>query len=140
MATNKRDLKAYARFDGTGRIIPGSLVLRRTKPKNGNWKEIQTYECCDGGGGTTRLTSIAFQPSINNFSIQYVGNTNVFTSGYTGTTIEEWLEYFNTHFGWMGVFSPNPENPNQIFFDIKTEIFNSLGNPVDFQAFYVGAA
>lgn len=50
MATNKRDLKAYARFDGTGRIIPGSLVLRRTKPKNGNWKEIQTYECCDGGG------------------------------------------------------------------------------------------
>ena len=47
MATNKRDLKAYARFDGTGRIIPGSLVLRRNKPKVGNWKEIQTYECCE---------------------------------------------------------------------------------------------
>jgi hypothetical protein len=47
MATNKRDLKAYVRFDGTGRIVPGSLVLRRSKPKNGNWKETQAYECCD---------------------------------------------------------------------------------------------
>jgi hypothetical protein len=51
MATNKRDLKAYSRFDGTGRIVPGSTVLRRNKPKVGNWKETQAYECCDGGGG-----------------------------------------------------------------------------------------
>jgi hypothetical protein len=50
MTPNKRDLKAYSRFDGTGRIVPGSTVLRRNKPKNGNWKEIQAYECCDGGG------------------------------------------------------------------------------------------
>jgi hypothetical protein len=47
MATNKRDLKAYSRFDGTGRIVPGSTVLRRNKPKNGNWKQVQAYECCD---------------------------------------------------------------------------------------------
>jgi hypothetical protein len=53
MATNKRDLKAYVRYDGTGRIIPGSLVLRRSKPKVGDWKEIQTYECCDGGEDCT---------------------------------------------------------------------------------------
>ena len=53
MATNKRDLKAYVRYDGNQRVIPGSLVLRRAKPKVGNWKEIQTYECCDGGGACT---------------------------------------------------------------------------------------
>jgi hypothetical protein len=47
MATNKRDLKAYVRFDGTGRIVPGSLVLRRNEPKVGNWQEIQAYECCN---------------------------------------------------------------------------------------------
>jgi hypothetical protein len=46
MTPNKRDLKAYSRFDGTGRIVPGSTVLRRNKPKNGNWKETQAYECC----------------------------------------------------------------------------------------------
>ena len=45
--TNKRDLKAYSRFDGTGRIVPGSTVLRRIKPKNGNWIEVQAYECCN---------------------------------------------------------------------------------------------
>ena len=53
MATNKRDLKAYSRFDGTGRIVPGSTVLRRNKPKNGNWKEIQAYECCNPEPGPT---------------------------------------------------------------------------------------
>lgn len=47
MTPNKRDLKAYARFDGTGRIVPGSLVLRRTKPKVGKWKEVEAYECCN---------------------------------------------------------------------------------------------
>lgn len=62
MATNKRDLKAYVRFDGTGRIIPGSLVLRRAKPKVGNWKEIQGYECCNPGGGTF-TTEVVF-PTI----------------------------------------------------------------------------
>jgi len=47
MATNKRTLKAYVRFDGTGKIIPGSLILQRSKPKVGNWKEILAYECCN---------------------------------------------------------------------------------------------
>lgn len=47
MTPNKRDLKAYVRFDGTGRIVPGSLVLRRNKPKVGNWQEIVGYECCN---------------------------------------------------------------------------------------------
>jgi hypothetical protein len=46
MTPNKRDLKAYSRFDGTGRIVPGSTVLRRNKPKVGTWIETQAYECC----------------------------------------------------------------------------------------------
>jgi len=44
---NKKDLKAYVRYDGTGRVIAGSLILQRAKPKVGNWQEIQGYECCD---------------------------------------------------------------------------------------------
>ncbi|NBW33767.1 MAG: hypothetical protein EBR30_01780 [Cytophagia bacterium] len=43
---NKKDLKAYVRYDGTGRLISGSLILQRFKPKDGNWKEINAYECC----------------------------------------------------------------------------------------------
>ena len=47
MATNKKDLKAFVRYDGTGRVIPGSLILQRSKPQVGNWNQIQAYECCD---------------------------------------------------------------------------------------------
>jgi len=44
---NRNALQAYVRFDGTGRVIPGSLILNRFKPKVGNWKQIGSYECCD---------------------------------------------------------------------------------------------
>jgi len=46
MATNKK-LKAFARIDGTGRVVPGSLVLRERKPKTGKWKEVEANECCN---------------------------------------------------------------------------------------------
>jgi hypothetical protein len=47
MATNNNKLKAFVRFDGTGRIIPGSLILQRFKPRVGKWQEIPAYECCN---------------------------------------------------------------------------------------------
>ena len=40
-------LKAYVRFDGSGRIVPSSVILQRSKSKVGNWKEISATECCD---------------------------------------------------------------------------------------------
>lgn len=45
--SNKRINKAYVRYDGTGRVIPGSLILNRFKPAVGNWSEIAAYECCN---------------------------------------------------------------------------------------------
>jgi len=50
---DKRSLKAFVRFDGSGRVVPGSLVLRRNKPKVGNWQEITAYECCNPTTTTT---------------------------------------------------------------------------------------
>ena len=50
MATNNRPLKAYVRYDGSGRAVSSSLIWRKNKPKVGNWKEVQGYECCEGGG------------------------------------------------------------------------------------------
>jgi len=52
MATNNK-LKAYVRFDGTGRVIAGSLILQRFKPKVGNWQEIDANECCNPTTTTT---------------------------------------------------------------------------------------
>jgi hypothetical protein len=47
MSSNKKDLKAYVRYDGTGRVIPGSLILNRFKPEVGNWTEIDSSLCCN---------------------------------------------------------------------------------------------
>lgn len=44
---NNKRLKAYVRYDGTGRVVPSSLILARFKPKVGNYKEIDAYECCN---------------------------------------------------------------------------------------------
>ena len=44
---NKKDLKAFFRYDGNGRVVPGSLILQRNKPKVGNWQQTNAYECCD---------------------------------------------------------------------------------------------
>jgi hypothetical protein len=48
-----RPLKAFVRFDGSGRIVAGSLILRRNKPKVGKWVEIPAYECCNPTTTTT---------------------------------------------------------------------------------------
>jgi hypothetical protein len=65
MASNKRDLKAFVRFDGTGRVVSSSLILARKKPKVGNWKEIDAYECCN----TTTTTTTAFQYEIGDAAL-----------------------------------------------------------------------
>jgi hypothetical protein len=51
---DKRGLKAFIRYDGSGRTVAGSLILARKKPKVGIWKEIDTYECCNSTTTTHR--------------------------------------------------------------------------------------
>ncbi len=54
---NSRPLKAYVRFDGSGRVVAGSLILRKNKPKVGKWQEINAYECCNYVPTTTTTTT-----------------------------------------------------------------------------------
>ena len=54
---DKRPLKAFIRFDGSGRVVSSSLVLRRNKPKVGKWQEIPAYECCNPTTTTTSTTA-----------------------------------------------------------------------------------
>jgi len=56
---NQRNLKAYVRYDGSGRIVAGSLILRKQKPKVGRWQEIPAYECCNYVPTTTTTTTTA---------------------------------------------------------------------------------
>jgi len=40
-------LKAYVQYDGSGRVVPGGPIFRSSKPKVGNWKEINANQCCN---------------------------------------------------------------------------------------------
>lgn len=106
MATNKRDLKAYSRFDGTGRIVPGSTVLRRNKPKNGNWKEVQAYECCND----VTLTFTPLDTSLKDVTLRLFCNGTLIHYLYTpsdSTDITSLVNILNNTFNVLGVFT-NP--------------------------------
>jgi hypothetical protein len=66
-------LKAFVRYDGTGRIVPGSLILAKKAPKVGNWKETNAYECCNPILTTTTTTTL--DTLCRQFRIDGSGNT-----------------------------------------------------------------
>lgn len=53
MTPNKRDLKAFVRYDASGRVVSGSLILRKKMPKVGHWGEVDAYLCCNPTTSTT---------------------------------------------------------------------------------------
>ena len=84
MANNNRNLKAYVRYDGTGRVIAGSLILQRFKPKVGNWEEIDAYECCNYT--TTTTTTAAITTSTTTVAPTTTTTTTVEPTTTTTTT------------------------------------------------------
>jgi hypothetical protein len=57
-SNNNNKLKAFVRFDGSGRIIPSSLIVQAFKPAVGNYVEIDAKECCNYTT-TTSTTTVA---------------------------------------------------------------------------------
>jgi len=53
MANNQKKLKAFVRYDGSGRVVASSLILRKNKPRVGRWYQIPEYLCCNGTTNTT---------------------------------------------------------------------------------------
>ena len=80
-SNNNNKLKAFVRFDGSGRIISSSLIVQAFKPKVGNWQEIDAKECCNY---TTTTTSTTISLICNSYSI----------SSDVGTYFAEWIDCF----------------------------------------------
>lgn len=109
MSTNARPLKGYVRFDGQGRIIPGSLILRKKKPALGTWKEVPAYECCNSVTvssvlSSVILTSAAITLYCNNVSI---GSFPTYTST---AEISHVAAALTEVFGMLGSFAPVGED------------------------------
>ena len=64
-SNNNNKLKAFVRFDGSGRIVSSSLIVQAFKPKVGNWKEIDAKECCNYVPTTTTTTTTLFFYEVN---------------------------------------------------------------------------
>lgn len=109
--TNKRDLKAFVRFDGSGRVVAGSLILRRKKPKVGKWREIQGYQCCNGE------VTISFEPedvSLNGIDFELgcsLGSSTYIWSfiDETSTNITSLVAILNANLPYIGVFRVNDD-------------------------------
>ena len=119
MATiDKRPLKAYVRFDGTGRIVPSSLILRRKKPKVGKWLEIPAYECCNP---TTTTTTTATPVSDTRLK-ENITPTGSFVAGlpeYTWTWNATAVELGLDHYPTKGVLAQEAleKHPQFVVFD-----------------------
>lgn len=109
--TNKRDLKAFVRFDGSGRVVAGSLILRRKKPKVGKWREIQGYQCCNGEVTISylpedvSLNGIAFELNCISGSSTYI----YVAIDETSTNITELVAILNANLSYIGVFKVNDD-------------------------------
>ena len=81
----QRDLKAFVRYDGSGRVVAGSLILRKNKPKVGRWQEIPAYECCNYVPTSTTTTTTTASPTTTTTSTSSTSTTTS-TSTSTSTT------------------------------------------------------
>ena len=106
MSSNNRPLKAFVRFDGNGKVVSSSLIWRKNKPKVGNWKEIQGYECCNSVTLThevvdTDIKAVTLRLFCNGTEIHYL-----YTS-QNASNITQIINILNGTFNSLGVFS-NP--------------------------------
>lgn len=107
---NKKDLKAFVRYDGSGRVVAGSLILRRKKPKVGKWTEVQGYQCCNQNQASLQVVITGTFPWTN-ASIE-VGNDNgtnyqpIFSySNESAANIDALAALYNSTFSNLGSFS-----------------------------------
>lgn len=81
-SNNNNKLKAFVRFDGSGRIVPSSLIVQAFKPKVGNYQEINAKECCNYVAPTTTTTTTVAPTTTTSTTIAPTTTTTTTIGGY----------------------------------------------------------
>lgn len=113
MANSNNRLKAYVRYDGTGRVIAGSLILQRFKPKVGNWQEIDANECCNPAP-IVLTDELPGEFPLSYISIRIFCDESTADTAYTNgeaADMSELIDFLNTNeetrvFGTYSAVSP----------------------------------
>lgn len=150
MSRNRKDFKTFYRFDGNGRIIPGSNILKKGyKPEEGTWQESSPYECCAPVSGEQywALDSAAFVEVFNVggdiISRTSLTKTDSEGNGYRLDTVVNEVEGTETPYFyitkesssgeviWQKILDYNPANPAA-----ENKPFAALAVASDFVYFY----
>lgn len=120
-------LKAYTRVDNSGRLVPGTTVLRRKTPVTGRWVEEAAYLCCGPSvflSSTPADVSLATVTFTLNCDVTAVG-TNVITPTAATVTIQDVVATLNDAIPFYGLFSV-AANDTDIELRLKEDIANAL--------------
>jgi len=106
---NQRDLKAFVRYDGSGRVVAGSLIFRRKKPTVGNFQEINSYKCCNFDQSTIVVNvQSSFPFTYPDLVLESDGGTYSYQYYYGNDTtvndVYELMDYNNSTYGFLGTF------------------------------------
>lgn len=85
-SNNNNKLKAFVRFDGSGRIVPSSLIVQAFKPKVGNYQEIDAKECCNPTTTTTTTATPTTTTTSSSTSTSTTTSTTTVAPTTTSTT------------------------------------------------------
>lgn len=142
---NQNKLKAYVRYDGTGRVIAGGPILQRFKPKVGNWVEIDASECCNtttttttaSPTTTTTTTSILLDINLLSDGSPLCGGPKVWVTEAPAQVKCDWLELTSTPGNSYGGSTFKYYSSAGI--NVGTQLYNTTpGNPpVTFSGTYV---
>jgi hypothetical protein len=108
---NLRDLKAFVRYDGSGRVVAGSLIFRKKKPTIGNFQEINSYKCCNyDQSPVVVVVQTVFPFTYPDFVIQGDGGNGqyLFTYADYSTPVNDVFElaaYYNNSLQYLGKFT-----------------------------------
>jgi hypothetical protein len=107
---NQRNLKAFVRYDGSGRVVAGSLILRKNKPKVGNFQEVKAYQCCNlGENPITVQVQSEFPFSYPDFVVESNDGVYryIFNAGDNTTVnnVTELAAYNNSRYQGIGKFA-----------------------------------
>ena len=124
----QRNLKAFVRYDGSGRVVAGSLILRKNKPKVGRWQEIPAYECCNP------VPTILTDTIPGEFFLSYV-SIRIFCGESTAATVytdggaedmAELIQLLNNNEGTRAFGTYSAVNATTVQLSVPLSVKNSL--------------
>lgn len=125
---NQSKLKAYVRYDGTGRVIAGGPILQRFKPAVGNWVEINANECCNPS--PTLLTdTVPGEFPLSYISIRIFCDEStaatVYTSGEAANMVEL-IEFLNSNTETRAFGTYSAVNATTVQLSVPLSVKNNL--------------